>query len=69
MHNALQKQGFAVKTNTLDFPTTISRNTILHSLMLLDPDALQLVKQTAQNSGFQTTKTKKVGQAHLIKYM
>ncbi|MDK2598285.1 hypothetical protein [Pseudoalteromonas obscura] len=52
---ALEEKGFAVETNTLDFPTTISRNTILHSLMLQDPDALQLVKQTAQNSGFKTT--------------
>ncbi|KZN70495.1 hypothetical protein [Pseudoalteromonas luteoviolacea] len=53
LQSALDQQGFEVETNSLDFPTSISHNTILHSLMLRDASALESVKLIATAHGFQ----------------
>ncbi|MCF6440422.1 hypothetical protein L1077_13375 [Pseudoalteromonas luteoviolacea] len=52
LKQALEENGFNVETNTLAFPTSISRNTMLHSLMLQDPNAVETAKHTANKSGF-----------------
>ncbi|KZN32927.1 hypothetical protein [Pseudoalteromonas luteoviolacea] len=52
LQSALNEQGFEVETNSLDFPTSISQNTILHSLMLRDSSALESVKSIAMEHGF-----------------
>ncbi|OCQ23890.1 hypothetical protein A7985_08105 [Pseudoalteromonas luteoviolacea] len=53
LHIALNEQGLEVDTNNLDFPTSISQNTILHSLMLRDPSAVESVRSIAIQQGFE----------------
>ncbi|WP_063375512.1 hypothetical protein [Pseudoalteromonas luteoviolacea] len=52
LQSALDEQGFEVEINSLDFPTSISQNTILHSLMLRDASAVESVKAIAIEHGF-----------------
>lgn len=48
----LEEHEYQVETNSLDIPSTISENAILHSLMLDDNTKVDQVQQLANQSGF-----------------
>lgn len=50
--DALRKEKFEVKTNSFEFPASISQNTLLYSLMLSSPERLTRVDKVITEKGF-----------------
>ena len=50
--NNLTKEGLDVKSNEFDFPSTVTSNTVLYSLLLQEPDAIDKTSEVADNLGF-----------------
>lgn len=50
-HN-LTKEGLDVKSNEFDFPSTVTNNTVLYSLLLQEPDAIDKTSEVADTLGF-----------------
>ena len=48
----LTKEGLDVKSNKFDFPSTITSNTVLYSLLLQEPDAIDKTSEVANIMGF-----------------
>ena len=50
--NNLTKEGLDVKSNEFDFPSTVTSNTVLYSLLLQEPDAIDKTSEIADTLGF-----------------
>lgn len=50
--NNLTKEGLDVKSNEFDFPSTVTSNTVLYSLLLQEPDAIDKTSEVANTMGF-----------------
>lgn len=50
--NNLTKEGLDVKSNEFDFPSTVTSNTVLYSLLLQEPDAIDKTSEVANTLGF-----------------
>lgn len=50
--NNLTKEGLDVKSNEFDFPSTVTSNTVLYSLLLQEPDAIDKTSEVADSLGF-----------------
>lgn len=52
----LARNDYNVEVNALDFPTTISENTVLYSLMLQDPAVIDNVAAIAEETGMRVNR-------------
>jgi hypothetical protein len=51
LEEQLDAEDYQVKVNDLDFPTTISQNSILYSLLLISPESIDKTSEIAERMG------------------
>lgn len=60
----LTKEGLNVEVNELDFPTTVDTNTLLYSLLLQTPEAIDNTSRIAEDAGFPITSVQSLAQGN-----
>jgi hypothetical protein len=57
IHNKLKSEKYQVKLNEFDFPTTITENTIIYSLLLREPEMIDKAIELAADAGLPVQRT------------